>query len=240
MVRRTSRCAAALVGGIIVVCFSNRAVSAQGWLSGPGASSLVSASILSVSDDGTEVGAEVAYSHNGSVDAGFGIAQAWLDESDLKGIGFGPQLTLYPVQYTDELPLITDMWASYTRLWYSGDVLDDPNVDLRGNQWSFGGSLRGVIRSEDMRLIPSIGVTHSRSRLTLKAFRQSETSDNNLTSLDAGFTLAFGTEAAAFHIGPGISVTEEGTTFSVSTGVSIPTQRDRRRHATERGSVVIP
>jgi len=114
------------------------------------------------------------------------------------------------------------MSGSYSRLGFSGDILDDLNVDIRGKSWSFSGSLLGVFKNEHARLIPSIGVTHTRTSLTFKALRQSESSDDSATSLDAGFSLVFDSEdGTAFHIGPGVSVTEEGTTFSLSIGIGV-------------------
>jgi hypothetical protein len=88
MAQRSSSAAALLIG-FIFVCLFSRAVSAQGWLSGPAGSSLGSASDLSISDDFTQVGVGVVYSANGAADFGFGVAQAWLDESDLKATIFG-------------------------------------------------------------------------------------------------------------------------------------------------------
>lgn len=185
---------------------------------------------FSSNSDVSGITAKIGYSSSGIFDVGLSLGRYTLDDLDLNAISIVPSLTFYAIkQEPGKFPLSISFGMAYERDSYSGDALKQLDWDMHGDYLLLGFNIFGNINSTSLTTFQPYGsISYITGTTKISdSYGNSESEDNNATSFGFGISMFFETSPRSIiGISPGISISEDNTTFSITVGVIIPTENN--------------
>ena len=175
-------------------------------------------------------GGAVSYSISGLVDIGVSLQRHQLDELELFATTIDPSITFYAIKQKPEIyPLSISLNFAYQRHIYSGYRLVWLDLDMHGNYFLFGVNLSSNINSTSSIYFQPFGLFSYITGTTklIDSFGNSESEDNSFISFGFGISILFKTSSKSiFRVRPGISISEDTTTFSIVYSAIFPTVKN--------------
>jgi hypothetical protein len=180
----------------------------------------------------TGFGGEVSLSSNGLFDLGVGLNRYSIDDeemglTELSALGVAPRVNVHLMRQSKAVPFSVMATGSYEWVSYSGDLLDDLDVDMTGASYDFGGALyTRFALNPVLDLVPSVAVRHVENKIETEDALGAAVSRD-----DTGTTFSV-TPSLGFKLGPvnilNLNPTLEfgdnrETKFELSLGLAIPT-----------------
>jgi len=216
---------------VTTILFLTCSIHAQGKFLAKGQNGFGLSVSFASNEDASSIGASAGYSIKGMFDFGLGFARASFDQeledadenpAELSATAISPYVTFHAIkQEPDKFPLSIALGAAYEHDSYSSDALDDFDLTMSANSWLFGGSVYSNIDiTPHFQLQPRGGVTYISTKSKLEDDAGNSISDTETTTVfGLGLSLVFKTsERNKFAVSPGLSVTDDNTTFSIGAG----------------------
>lgn len=173
--------------------------------------------------------AQVGYSISGVFDVGisgsrFGFEQQLLGE-ELNATVISPFVSYLVIKQDESRPLSVSLNGAYQREIYTNDVLSNNNIDMTGNNFTFGVSLFSDFQaSEAITIQPEIGASYITGETEATDSSGIILSSSVSTAVyNFGLSLIFESSSNNdFVVSPALSIQDEITTFGLSLSYIIP------------------
>ncbi len=182
---------------------------------------------FSTNSDATTLGGDVSYSVNGVADFGLSFLRTSFDVEllgeDLRVTAIIPSAIFYLLkQDSIRMPISASISFAYEKATFSSKALDLLDWDMSGSFLGFGLSFFRNIRVEPTSVIqPRISLGYWTGKIRVEdSFGNHVDEDNNTTALRLGLSafLESSHKTSILGIHPGISFTDDNTTFSLGLG----------------------
>jgi len=123
---------------------------------------------LATGNDVTGIGGGIGYSHNGVLDLRLSINRYDLG-LDLSGLELAPSIRVHAIKQSEDAPMSLAFDASYSRLGFSSDVLDEVGWEMRQTGFVVGSAVYGALAiSDKTSFIPELRVSYGSYEMTIE------------------------------------------------------------------------
>ncbi|MBD3196426.1 MAG: hypothetical protein GF317_15310 [Candidatus Lokiarchaeota archaeon] len=185
---------------------------------------------FSSNKDAKGFGGNIGYSISGILDLGFSYSRSTTnDEPKIYSDDISPSINIHILKQSINVPISFSMGAKYIKSYYSGDFLDDYDLELNSSGFVIGGEIAGKIPiDKDFAVMPSFGISYYSYSAEIKdQYGNSAEDDDSVTDFIFELPLIFYVGSKnLFCISPGLSMDEDYNTFFVNLSFIVPSETD--------------
>ena len=182
------------------------------------------------SNDGINgYGTGIGFSISGIVDLQFGIASTSFPEevfgNDFMGFGLSPAIIIHALKQNEEIPISLKAIFSYGSYNYSGEILSNLGLTMKGSWFSTGlGIYHRLIVGSKTSIIPSIDLYYT----TIKTITEDSNGDSveekdDFVEVQLYLPIAFDLpKEQVLHLTPQIAFSNGQTIYGVAIGFVLP------------------
>jgi hypothetical protein len=181
----------------------------------------------SSADNSSTLSVSAGYVFQPALEIGVGVGRTNPDNSDITATGVGPYVSIYPVRQGENFPFSILLNGSYSFQTFSGnqvDAVESRGGSVSGNSFSLGGGFFHTFDAgESLNILPSAGVSYTRSRTEVSGGGETATNTEEATSLALSLSFEFETSGtSSFVVTPSTNIGDENSSFSISASFVLP------------------
>jgi hypothetical protein len=171
----------------------------------------------------TSVYFDVGYSPNGKLNIGIGLGKSSFDKINNYGEFFIiPYIEYYFIKQDKNIPLSVSIDASYQRTTDTGGLLEDQNLELKGNHFRGGINLaHNIDVSKTFRLLPFGSISYASGKSIISDGIDEISQTNDYVSGRIGIIGAIKVNSHYFNIAPALFLNKDDTGFGVFVSYNI-------------------